>query len=80
MRWRAYELPACGRAFDARVLLFAELDTPAGRLAVFSAHTSDDACQTRAVAELVRVSAGSLPRRADGGLQRDRDVAGGAGC
>ena len=60
-RWRAYELPSCARAFDARVLLFAELDTPAGRIAVFSAHTSDDACQTRAVVELVREAAGSLP-------------------
>ncbi len=58
-RWRAYELPPCENAFDARALLFAELETPAGPLAVFSAHTSENACQTRAVAELVRASAGA---------------------
>jgi endonuclease/exonuclease/phosphatase family metal-dependent hydrolase len=65
-RWRAYELPPCENAFDARALLFAELETPAGPLAVFAAHTSDNACQTRAVAELVRASARRAPGRADG--------------
>jgi endonuclease/exonuclease/phosphatase family metal-dependent hydrolase len=60
-RWRAYELPRCGRPFDVRVLLFAELETPAGRLAAFSAHTSGDACHARAVVDLVRANAGPLP-------------------
>jgi endonuclease/exonuclease/phosphatase family metal-dependent hydrolase len=60
-RWRAYELPRCGRPFDARVLVFAELETPAGRLAAFSTHTSGDVCHARAVAELVRAKAGPLP-------------------
>ncbi len=60
-RWRAHRLPPCENAFDARVLLSAELETPAGPLAVFSAHTSENVCQTRAVAELVRASAGSRP-------------------
>jgi endonuclease/exonuclease/phosphatase family metal-dependent hydrolase len=61
IRWRAYQLPPCENAFDARALLFAELETPAGPLAVFSAHTSENACQMRAVAELVRESAGPRP-------------------
>lgn len=60
-RWHVYELPRCGRPFDVRVLVFAELQTPAGRLAAFSAHTSGDACHARAVAELVRANAGPLP-------------------
>jgi endonuclease/exonuclease/phosphatase family metal-dependent hydrolase len=60
-RWRAYELPRCGRPFDVRMLLFAELETPAGQLAAFSAHTSGDACHARAVADLVRAHAGPLP-------------------
>jgi endonuclease/exonuclease/phosphatase family metal-dependent hydrolase len=60
-RWRAHDLPRCGRPFDVRVLVFAELETPAGRLAAFSAHTSGDACHARAVAELVRANAGPLP-------------------
>jgi endonuclease/exonuclease/phosphatase family metal-dependent hydrolase len=60
-RWRAYELPRCGRPFDVRVVVFAELETPAGPVAAFSAHTSGDACHARAVADLVRASAGPLP-------------------
>lgn len=60
-RWRAHDLPRCGRPFDVRVLVFAELETPVGRLAAFSAHTSGDACHARAVAELVRANAGPLP-------------------
>jgi endonuclease/exonuclease/phosphatase family metal-dependent hydrolase len=60
-RWQVYELPRCGRPFDVRVLVFAELQTPAGRLAAFSAHTSGDACHARAVAEFVRANPGPLP-------------------
>ena len=60
-RWQVHELPRCGRPFDARVLLMAELETPAGPLAVFSAHTSGDTCHARAVASLVGASAGALP-------------------
>jgi endonuclease/exonuclease/phosphatase family metal-dependent hydrolase len=60
-RWRAYELPRCGRPFDVRVLLLAELETPAGRLVALSAHTSGDACQAGAVAAVVRATAGPLP-------------------
>ena len=50
---------------------------PPVRLAVFSAHTSENACQTRAVAELVRASAGTLPAVLMGDFNAPRDVAGG---
>jgi endonuclease/exonuclease/phosphatase family metal-dependent hydrolase len=60
-RWEAHELPRCGRHFDVRVLVVAELETPAGRLAAFSAHTSGEPCHARAVAALVRAKAGALP-------------------
>jgi endonuclease/exonuclease/phosphatase family metal-dependent hydrolase len=59
--WEARELPPCGRPFDVRVLLRAELETSAGRLPVFSAHTSGEPCHARAVAALVRAHAGPLP-------------------
>jgi endonuclease/exonuclease/phosphatase family metal-dependent hydrolase len=61
VRWQAFELPRCGRPFDVRVLVFAELETPAGPIAAYSAHTSGDACHARAVANLVRSRAGPLP-------------------
>jgi endonuclease/exonuclease/phosphatase family metal-dependent hydrolase len=60
-RWEAHELPPCGRPFDVRVLLVAELETPAGRLTAFSAHTSGEPCHARAVAALVRARTGPLP-------------------
>ena len=47
-----YDLPRCQRWFDPRVALRADIRTPAGVVAVFSAHTSRDDCQTRRVAEL----------------------------
>jgi endonuclease/exonuclease/phosphatase family metal-dependent hydrolase len=59
--WEALPVPYCRRPFDTRVLLFAELLTPAGRLATFSAHISGDACMARAVAELVRARRGAAP-------------------
>jgi endonuclease/exonuclease/phosphatase family metal-dependent hydrolase len=60
-RWQALRLPPCENGYDARVLLFAEVETPAGPLAVFSAHTSGNVCQTRAVANLVRARIGPRP-------------------
>jgi endonuclease/exonuclease/phosphatase family metal-dependent hydrolase len=60
-RWRAYELPQCGRAFDVRVALVAELETPAGPLVAVSAHTSGDPCHARAVVDLVAAHRGPLP-------------------
>jgi len=47
-----YDLPRCQRWFDPRVALRADIQTPAGVIAVFSTHTSRDDCQTRRVAEL----------------------------
>jgi len=47
-----HDLPRCRRWLDPRVVLRADLQTPAGDLAVFSTHTSRDDCQTRRVAEL----------------------------
>lgn len=61
VRWEAHDLPRCGRLADPRVLLFAEVQTPWGRLPVFSTHTSGDPCHTRRVAELVRERRGALP-------------------
>ena len=54
-------LPPCGRRFEPRVLLFAELATPGGRLPVFSTHISGNACHTQAVGALVRERRGDLP-------------------
>jgi endonuclease/exonuclease/phosphatase family metal-dependent hydrolase len=61
VRWEPYQLPRCGRPFDVRVVIFAELETPAGRLPVFSAHTSGDPCHAWAVAALVHEHSGPLP-------------------
>jgi endonuclease/exonuclease/phosphatase family metal-dependent hydrolase len=60
-RWEAHRLPRCGRRFEPRVLLYAELETPHGRLPIFSTHTAGDPCHTRAVAALVRERLGNLP-------------------
>jgi endonuclease/exonuclease/phosphatase family metal-dependent hydrolase len=57
----ALRLPRCGRYWIPRMLLRTELDTPAGRVHVFSTHTSHDACQVRAVAEAVQRFRGRLP-------------------
>jgi endonuclease/exonuclease/phosphatase family metal-dependent hydrolase len=61
VRWGARELPRCGRPFDVRVLIFAELETSVGRVVAFSTHLSGSECHARALAELVRATAGPLP-------------------
>ena len=61
VRSETHRLPQCGRRMEPRVLLFAELDTPAGRLPVFSTHTRGNPCHTRAVAALVLERRGDLP-------------------
>jgi endonuclease/exonuclease/phosphatase family metal-dependent hydrolase len=53
-----HDLPRCRRWLDPRVVLRADVQAPAGRLAVFSTHTSRDDCQTRRVAELARAAGG----------------------
>jgi endonuclease/exonuclease/phosphatase family metal-dependent hydrolase len=61
LRSETHRLPQCGRRMEPRVLLFAELDTPAGRLPVFSTHTRGNPCHTRTVAALVLERRGDLP-------------------
>jgi endonuclease/exonuclease/phosphatase family metal-dependent hydrolase len=59
--WEAWELPRCTKPLEARILLYAEVETPWGRLPVFSTHTRNDSCQTGRVAELVRARRARLP-------------------
>ena len=47
VRSEVHKLPRCGRRFDPRVLLFAELATPGGPLPVFSTHTSGTSAMRR---------------------------------
>jgi endonuclease/exonuclease/phosphatase family metal-dependent hydrolase len=57
-----HDLPRCHRRLDPRVLLGAVLETPAGRLRVYSTHTSrGDDCQVRRVGELVSARRDSVP-------------------
>lgn len=72
-RWKTHPLPSCGHLTDPRVLLFAELVTPWGRVGVFSAHISDDPCQSQAVAALVRDSRGPLPAILMGDFNAEED-------
>jgi endonuclease/exonuclease/phosphatase family metal-dependent hydrolase len=59
--WDVHPLPRCEHQLDPRVLLRARLDTPRGRLDVFSAHTSRDPCQVRRVAQIVGQQRNGLP-------------------
>lgn len=59
--WAIYDLPRCRRWLDPRVVLRATVVTPAGRLQVFSTHTSRAECQVTRVAEIVRAHQGGLP-------------------
>ena len=59
--WHGYELPRCGKLFERRMLLSATVESPWGHIRVFSAHTRGDVCQTRAVAEIVRLARNRLP-------------------
>lgn len=56
-----YDLPRCLRRLDPRVALRAAVATPAGRLQVFSTHTSPAECQVDRVGEIVRAHQGPLP-------------------
>jgi endonuclease/exonuclease/phosphatase family metal-dependent hydrolase len=71
-----YDLPRCRRWLDPRVVLRADLDTPAGALSVFSTHTSRDDCQTRRVAELARHLPGGGPVVVMGDLNTVETAAG----
>jgi len=59
--WHGYELPRCGKLFERRMLLSATVESPWGHIRVFSAHTRGDVCQTRVVAEIVRLGRNRLP-------------------
>jgi endonuclease/exonuclease/phosphatase family metal-dependent hydrolase len=74
-----YDLPRCRRRLDPRVVLRADLDTPAGALSVFSTHTSRDDCQTRRVAELAREHQGAAPAVVMGDLNTGEAAPGLAG-
>jgi endonuclease/exonuclease/phosphatase family metal-dependent hydrolase len=56
-----YDLPRCAKFYDPRVVLRAAVDTPRGRLQVFSTHLTHDACQTKRLGEIVRAHPGPLP-------------------
>lgn len=55
------ELPRCRHRLAPRIVLRADVATPWGALAVFSTHTSADACQLRRVGEIVRAHATAGP-------------------
>lgn len=66
---RVWELPPCRRRLDARVLLGAEVESPWGRLQVFSTHTArGDDCQLRRIGELVPAGRRPLPAIVTGDL------------
>ena len=56
-----FDLPRCVKFYDPRVVLRAAVETPHGRLQVFSTHLSHDPCQARRLGEIVRARAGPLP-------------------
>jgi endonuclease/exonuclease/phosphatase family metal-dependent hydrolase len=55
------DLPRCARFYDPRVALRAAVETPRGRLQVFSTHLAHDGCQARRLGEVMRAHAGPLP-------------------
>lgn len=55
------ELPRCQKRLDPRILLRADVATPWGPLAVFTTHTSADACQVERVGAVARAQARSTP-------------------
>jgi endonuclease/exonuclease/phosphatase family metal-dependent hydrolase len=56
-----FDLPRCVKFYDPRVVLRAAVETPRGRLQVFSTHLAHDACQARRLGEIVRAHRGPLP-------------------
>jgi endonuclease/exonuclease/phosphatase family metal-dependent hydrolase len=55
------DLPRCAKFYDPRVVLRAAVDTPGGRLQVYSTHLSHDPCQAKRLGEIVKAHAGPLP-------------------
>ena len=56
-----FDLPRCVKFYDPRVVLRAAVETPRGRVQVFSTHLAHDACQARRLGEIVRAHTGPLP-------------------
>jgi endonuclease/exonuclease/phosphatase family metal-dependent hydrolase len=56
-----FDLPRCAKFYDPRVVLRVAVDTPQGRLQVYSTHLSHDPCQARRLGEIVRAHPGPLP-------------------
>jgi endonuclease/exonuclease/phosphatase family metal-dependent hydrolase len=65
-----FELPRCAKWWEPRILLRADLATPHGALAVFTAHTASDACQIRRIGEVVKERARRGPVILTGDLNR----------
>jgi endonuclease/exonuclease/phosphatase family metal-dependent hydrolase len=61
LRSETRDLPRCHYLADPRAIAFAELETPWGRLPVFSTHISGNPCQSRGVLAFVRAHRGPLP-------------------
>jgi endonuclease/exonuclease/phosphatase family metal-dependent hydrolase len=55
------DLPRCVKFYDPRVVLRAAVETPGGRLQVFSTHLARDVCQVKRLGEIVRAHTGALP-------------------
>ncbi len=55
------DLPRCVKFYDPRVVLRAAVDTPRGRLQVFSTHLAHDPCQAKRLGEILRAHSGPLP-------------------
>jgi endonuclease/exonuclease/phosphatase family metal-dependent hydrolase len=55
------DLPRCARFYDPRVVLRAAVETPRGRMQVFSTHLAHDGCQAKRLGEIVRAHGGPLP-------------------
>jgi endonuclease/exonuclease/phosphatase family metal-dependent hydrolase len=56
-----FDLPRCAKFYDPRVVLRAAVETPRGRMQVFSTHLAHDVCQVRRLGEIIRAHTGPLP-------------------
>src|SRR5206468_1492409 len=61
-RREVLKLPRCTGVLDPRVLVYADVVTPAGVMPVFSTHFSGQSCESEAVAHLAEARRGEPPR------------------
>jgi endonuclease/exonuclease/phosphatase family metal-dependent hydrolase len=59
--WEQYDLPRCNGWYDPRVLLYATLETPWGRVTVASTHTTRGFCEAPRVIDILQARRGLLP-------------------